>query len=215
MDESTDKQSFEDYIGNLEAEHATLVGCVAIAWNKLQNTYAKAFALVATPDDLSLGYVLWNSIKSDRTQRDTLAAVLEYRFKDNDESRIELNWAIQATDKLAYMRNATIHAPYTYLIDNGEVRMVPNDDNQNNFAKKLLHKDFKNECDDFIQDATSLLNFVKPLMSHVRGDRWADRNQPYPERPIFQSAVLQTKDKSTSGNKTRKQKRMLKKSFEI
>lgn len=207
MDESEVEQSFAEYIDGVIGKHATQVGRVVIAWNSLQNVYAKAFALVATPNNHSLGYALLNSIKSDKGQRDMLAAAVKHQFQDTDRARIELEWAIEATNKtLTSSRNTTVHAPYTFILDEGAVRVIPNDDTDNTLAKKLLPKDLEKECATFIEEATFLRVFIRLLMGHLRRDRWADPNQPWPERPILLSASPQKPSQSQTQLKNRKER---------
>lgn len=180
--EENGDEDIVDFIDRLLQKHRADVGNVAVAWNSLQNNLSKLFAVIATPDSHSIGYAAWNAVRSDRYQRDMLAETAKAVHAEAPALK-ELQWVLGQLDNLESKRNATIHAPYNIILNNGVISVIPDNLTNNRLAQQLIGKDMAKECANLSKTLNLLSIHCQRLMPHLRRDHWASVGRPLPERP--------------------------------
>ena len=118
---------------------AEAIGLIAMQWNSMHNELGRIFVLVTKLDE-NAAYTKWNSIRSDRKQRRLLRIETEIVYADEKfrEARENIIDLIDRIDRASSTRNSSVHCPFTLLIEDGDLRVIPDDlasDIPNDLAK--------------------------------------------------------------------------------
>jgi hypothetical protein len=117
--------------------HAAEIGQIVIAWNSLQILMGSIFAAIMQEADQDLALAAWNSLESDRAQREMLRAVALKKFGEDSVEYQHISWMLtRANNSVSDIRNDTIHTPLTVLFDEG-AKVIPDADSGNQRAVAL------------------------------------------------------------------------------
>lgn len=102
--------------------YAQALGEAAMAWNDFHMVLSYLFGVATRIPNKMAPDVMWNSLKSDRAQREMLEAlvglnVISYNIQR--KLRAEIKWVLEQATKLENLRNNLLHSPV--LIDEFEV----------------------------------------------------------------------------------------------
>lgn len=189
MKDPTDSQgSWRETARELIANHALHVGRVTIAWNALQATQCEMFARMVTPSDHKMGYALWHTLRSDRSQREMLANALKHRLQHRPKPLEEFKWFLGKMPGLEDRRNDVVHAPHGIEMDfdQRKFRMFPDTSSGHKLALNLVNKDFSLECTSLVQSLDELSKWVKQLEVIALLNPTATGDEELPPRPIIQ-----------------------------
>ena len=157
--------------------YAKALGEVALAWNDFNMVLSSVFGTALKIPNLMVADALWNSLKSDRAQRDMLRALIYLEVMGHNiptNIRCEVKWVLDKADSLEEARNNALHSPL--LSDQGSVFAWHQLGNQR--AKKLADKDLLKEFGWFYDTAIILRQYTELL-----GDAIRHPTEPLPERP--------------------------------
>ena len=155
------------------------LGEVSLAWNDFNMVLSSVFGTALKIPNLMIADALWNPLKSDRAQRDTLRAVINLDVIGHNIStniRSEVKWVLDKADSLEEARNNALHS--ALLSDQGSVFAWYHLGNQR--AKKLADKDLLKEFGWFYDTAIILRQYIELL-----GDAVGRPTEPLPERPLL------------------------------
>ncbi len=156
-------------------------GHVALAWNGWHDALALLFKAVC--GDLSSRMLtnIWNSIKSDRAQRDMLAAAISGVYYtdlegagrvDKDAARIsgDVLWMLSKGDSLEDLRNDILHSSLIMKSGaNGQLLIEPNSYIGHRRAIKLNSKnELLKECEWFKKTTLALRDLTLDMQSSLR-----------------------------------------------
>lgn len=124
---------------------------------------------------------IWNSLKSDRAQREALKSLVELAILGHNlpiAARTEILWVLREADKLEDLCNDALHAPL--YADGGSV--FPWHQLGNKRAKKLNGKNLLKEYSWFYETTIVLREYTEKLYSN-----FGSPNDPLPIRPKLPS----------------------------
>ncbi len=104
--------------------HASMIGEIAWAWNSMHSRFLQLFCLLVDKDHDEAGAAIWHSQASDRGQREMLLALAKYRLTGHPDLLTELTWVSKAASDLSGPRNAFVHAPMKFEIDDKDRAVV-------------------------------------------------------------------------------------------
>ena len=118
------RRSSQRYTSAEFKPYVTALGQLALARNDLQESLAAIFWTLMNPRPQagdSVDYTplrVWASVKSDRTQREMLKAVIlnSNKYWGRDRMRVELRWLIDRAAELENSRNDAVHSPL-FVVD--------------------------------------------------------------------------------------------------
>lgn len=130
--------TLEEYEDEKLREVATDVGLVAMEWNRIHDRLSKIFANV-TGLSYEMAFAIWNSIPNDQIQRDVLRAATNEVYKEKEHQKIKkkINRLLGKLDKNKKNRNSSIHSPFAILIEDGDLKVIPDDLANNKLAQAL------------------------------------------------------------------------------
>jgi hypothetical protein len=168
-----------DFRTNVFQPYSQSLGELALIWNDFHMTLATLFWTVSKIPNGLTPNAIWNSLKSDRAQRDILESIVDLRVIGHnlaDDLRSEIKWVLSETNKLEDLRNNALHSPFLNS-DDGTVFAWHQLGNKRaiNLAKKSnLLKELR-----WFYDATLILREYTELLSETI--RYP--TQPIPQRP--------------------------------
>lgn len=130
--------TLDEYADEKLREVATDVGLVAMEWNSIHNRLSLIFAIV-TGLSYELAFAIWNSIPNDRIQRNILREATRevYKEKEHQKLKKKINRLLDKLDKESRNRDSSIHSPFALLLEDGDLKVIPNDMANNTLAKSL------------------------------------------------------------------------------
>jgi hypothetical protein len=155
-------------------KHARALGRVSLVWTELHETMASTFAALVSPDAPTLAWAIWNSVNNDRTLRGMLKAAVLWRLPKEDVRCVELCWALDQMDSLENKRNDALHSPYTIVIEEGSLRLIPNYYRGNKRALNLADKDLAIELKSYEKNIWTITRYVSAVSAAI--DRSTGRN---------------------------------------
>jgi hypothetical protein len=176
--------------------YAIAVGQVALAWNSLCDSFAALFWTVLGGGDSGVPLAAWNSLKSDRAQREMLKDAAKAFFLKGGGMRAtdkyptaaaDVAWIFSEANKLEDDRNNAVHSPLILhpqgalslrLGMPSRARVMPATVLENSRALNLAEKDLLAEFRRCRDAALILRNYCR------RAD-WALCHEPqsWPQRP--------------------------------
>jgi hypothetical protein len=159
------------------------VGKVVHEWNHLQEDLGKLFCMVAGIDH-RIGLAIWNSLASDRGQRDMLRATIEAAERDEEwsekfpKAKAGIEWLLGEADRIADRRNDAIHAPCSIVAGEGDFEIIAVSFFGNKRAKKLRGKDILREFSWYESSAEALKQHVRDVIFAL-----SDARVPWPSKP--------------------------------
>ena len=162
---------------------AEAVGLIAMDWNSIHNRLGRIFARVTGLGE-DVAYAIWNSIENDRIKRKILknAAIAVYNDELQYEAKINIIQLIYSIDKFSAKRNSSIHCPFTILMENGEMKIIPDHFVQNKHAEKLKDLDILTELQGRIHELEVLdlrTQYVLQCLKIVNlGEPWPSPASP-------------------------------------
>ena len=161
-------------------ELARAIGELALVWNDLGMVLSDLFhALTRIPNGLAADAV-WNSIRSDRTQRDivfSLAKLEALGYELESDLRADILWCLKEIEKLEDLRNYAIHSP-VYQDHIGTI--VAWYELGHPRAKNLANKDLLKEFGWFYDTTVILRRYCEQLSDSV-----CRPNEPRASRPAL------------------------------
>ena len=128
--------TLDEYEDEKLREVATDVGLVAMEWNSIHHRLSLIFARV-TGLNYDVAFAIWNSIRNDSTQRNMLRKATEEVYKEKEHLKIKkkISRLLQRLDAKSGNRNSSIHCPFALLIEDGDLKVIPNELSNNGLAK--------------------------------------------------------------------------------
>lgn len=160
--------------------YAQALGELALVWYDLHMSLCSLFATISKISNRLAPYTIWNSLTSDRAQRNMLLAFVNMNalgFRIPSNLRTELNWLIEEVGKLEDLRNDAIHSP-TIVTEDGAVS--PWFQLGHVRAKKFKGKNLLRELRRFYDTAILLREFSEKLECALNSPR-----DPLPARPTL------------------------------
>lgn len=168
---------------------ATKVGMLVIEWNDMCETFGSLFAAIMHPrDPISWRAIaVWNSIVSDKTQRDMLQAAAK-AWASIDEAQAaapklgdDVEWLCGRANSLSDQRNNFVHSPMTFrLVDNVQTAVVPSTFFNHPRASRLEDRDLIEDLNKFIEYAERLKLFARNIQASIQ---FGPTVHPWPDRP--------------------------------
>jgi hypothetical protein len=124
--------------------YVVAVGQVALAWNDLYKVLAFFFVVLhgeKVPSDVPLA--VWNSSKSDRAQRDMLAAAAKTFLMLPDMAVLyptgaaDVKWLVDWVNRVEDARNNAVHSPLAIEGRGQRIMVVPDSSTGHGRAKNL------------------------------------------------------------------------------
>jgi hypothetical protein len=146
---------------------ARAIGELALVWNDLGMVLSSLFHAVTRIPNAMASNAVWNSVRSDRAQRDMILSLVELQALGYDLSanlRTEIVWCLREIGKLEDLRNNVIHSP-VYEDHTGKV--VAWHELGNPRAKGLANKDLLKEIGWFYDTAVVLRQYCDGLSDCV------------------------------------------------
>lgn len=106
-------------------KYAQEAGEVTWAWNRLHSALQLLFATIIDPKDLKLGTGIWQSLRSDDSQRELLRAAAIVRLAKNTAMLKRIDWLVDRTGKLGGFRNDPTHTPVMHTEQGGKMITMP------------------------------------------------------------------------------------------
>jgi hypothetical protein len=104
--------------------HGTGVGEILWAWNRIHGWLSSAFWILLGNHDT--GLALWQNMRADSVQRESLRVVLYQNKKVHPYTADALEWLLNVMDELAKHRNDAAHAPMLQeKTPSGTIYLVP------------------------------------------------------------------------------------------
>jgi hypothetical protein len=93
--------------------YAVALGQLALAWNDLHLSLGMLFCTAMGGGFVNPALAIWNTIKSDRAQRDILLAVAKASLMNGGHQKFaeEIEWICKNADALEDTRNDALHSP--------------------------------------------------------------------------------------------------------
>ncbi len=134
----SNEATIEEYADEKLREVATQVGLVAMEWNSIHNRLSLIFAKV-TGLNYELASAIWNSIPNDGMQRDVLREATREVYKEREHQKFKkkINGLLEKLDKKKSIRDSFIHTPFAVLLEDEDLKVIPNDMANNRSAKRL------------------------------------------------------------------------------
>lgn len=177
-DYSPSKAEFDKFF----EPYACEIGFITREWNMLQDALCQIFATTVNRRNLNVGHAVWNSMKSDRAQREALkaACLAPIVYDKLPKAREDITWLLDQVNKYEDRRNDAIHAPliisYGYASEKFEVE--PWTFHNNPRAQKLAKSDLLPELKWYRAVATELRQFANALHGSLHNEKHA-----WPQRP--------------------------------
>lgn len=158
------------------------LGRVAHAWNHLHEELGKVFCAV-TGLEVHIGMAIWNSLKNDRSQRDTLESAIYSASSDTDwvmqhhGASEGVLYLINQVNDLATKRNDAIRAPCD-VPPTGDFEIIPITLFQNQRARSLRGQDILTEFQWYEATANVLRQHAHDVRLALDG-----RFASWPEKP--------------------------------
>jgi hypothetical protein len=169
------------------------LGWLAYEWNRLQEALAELFSDFVSKDNLPMGFAVWYSVPSDRTQRDMLRAALEIAYQKSSpkpQPYSEIVWILGELNSLAGKRNTALHVPLIFVTDVmlDEVEILPKYFFGNPHARQLSGKELIEEFKWYRGHLSRLAHFAEALHYAVTFPDYALPERPQlPPRGRYQS----------------------------
>jgi hypothetical protein len=158
-------------------ELSQAIGALALVWNDLGVALSSLFhAATKIPNRLATDAV-WNSIKSDRAQREMINALIKLEvlgYNLDSRLRTEVLWCLKKIENLEDLRNNAVHSPVLFT-DEGVVAWHHLG---NPRAKGLANKDLVHEFNWFYDSAVVLRQYCEYLTDCVHFARKVDIERP-------------------------------------
>jgi hypothetical protein len=161
--------------------YAQALGEIALAWNDFHVTLSDLFWAVSKVPNGLMPNAIWNSLKSDRAQREALKSLVELAILGHHlpmATKTEILWVLERADRLEDLRNDALHAPL--YGDGGTVFAWHQLGNKR--AKKLEGKNLLKEFSYFYDTTVVLREYTEKLSANLRSP-----NDPLPNRPKLPS----------------------------
>lgn len=143
--------------------YAKALGELALVWNDLNVTLSSIFWTVTRIPNGLIANAIWNSIKSDRSQRDMIDAIVSLDAAGQivkGPVRKELKWILGEITRLEDIRNDALHSPFLKISD-GSISAWYHLGNKR--AKKLAGKDIILEFNVFYDHAVALRDYAEAV----------------------------------------------------
>ena len=163
--------------------YSVTVGTILWHWNRIHGALGDCFALIVTPNDMSLGLAVWHAILADSGQRAMLTAAIEKQTGSVPGNVSEaLEWLNAVMAKLSGHRNDVAHTPMATTIDlvaRDFAVIVDPVSAKPGSAARLSAPDLKKFHRLLIGDLTQLFFYAK----HVLGELQTPTRLPWPQMP--------------------------------
>jgi hypothetical protein len=177
--------------------YVTAIGQAAVAWNGLHETLRSLFWYLSGGIEPRTHAAIWNSIRSDRSQRAMLRAIAKSNEQTGKITGTQYQliiWLLDRCNSLAEARDDAVHAPLIAYREG----IFPNSAFGNPRASNLLNKDLLSEFRWCRDTALVLSDFCGRLDWHF----CQPRSYPSPEIP-----ALPNRGRKTSRPNPRRQPR--------
>jgi hypothetical protein len=178
---------YPDDRGKAVRRHATILGEILWAWNDLHRDFAMIFTRLAETKNPSVGPAIWAAINTDRSQRETLAAIAPWALGDASRRTNQILWAIKAANSIATYRNDLVHSPMGFRLGSERVEATASYfGNPFNRIIRLKSVDMDRLVRVLRDDIVRLDAYVAALMRAAHHEK----PPPLPRRPRMRSPRL-------------------------
>lgn len=173
---------------------ALATGELLWASNDAHAAFAMVFVVLVSKQNMNVGWSIWNTLRSDSTQRQIFAAAVESTLGMAPRMRNGLLWAKEQADRLAEIRNDAAPMATAFRTDGVayELQISPVGNPQGGVRRleriSDLNKRFRTAKSDLVQ----LAGFVRSLMFRLVVP---DGTYPWPRRPLLPAESISTKRK--------------------
>lgn len=170
--------TFEEYFDEKQREIATAIGLVVMKWNTIHNNLLDLFVEV-TQLNPNMASAIWNSVWSDSAQRNLLRGAVEKAFVKPNQLGVKENIMefLKKIKNESQLRNRFIHCPYAPIIDEDDIKYIPDAFSGNRHAEYLKDVDLLAELPKFSEKLDDLIRYTSELIYCVRN---ADQNPKWP-----------------------------------
>jgi hypothetical protein len=169
-----------DFRDNSFNRHSKALGELALVWNDLHMTLSSIFWTVTRIPNGLIANAIWNSIKSDRAQRDMIDAIVSLDAIGQivkGPLRRELKWILKETSNLEEIRNNALHSPFLKNHD-GSISSWHHLGNKR--AKNIANKDVILEFTKFYDRAVALRDYAEAVRECIGRE-----HIELPSRPVL------------------------------
>jgi hypothetical protein len=163
-------------------KHATAIGHLVYASARLQRSLAHLFAALVRPSEQAIPLAIWETLKSDSSQRSILRAAAKVVLDDRSDTLADVLWLLDNADKRATDRNDAVHTAFFFTTgDDGEIVPVPDPMSNPRRLERLDDKDLPKTLAMHRDNLTALYRYADKLTDQfLLGD---DERPSYPEKP--------------------------------
>ncbi len=177
-------EAFPDDIHNARIAHEmrshdALLGRVVFTWNSLHITLAHIFVTFSNPQNQPMGYAIWHAVLNDRSQRLMLAAAVNSNTEVSENFQCCMKWCFNRIDELGSKRDMTVHSPYTLVLRENSIKVIPQHHTGHNRALNLVDKDLPTE----LRRIAENIALVSIYAANVTTAEFKPDSMPWPERP--------------------------------
>jgi hypothetical protein len=143
--------------------YATAIGELALIWNDLHMVLSSIFWKATRIPNGMIADAMWNSLKSDRAQREMLESIINLDAMGQlikGATREELIWALTEITKLEDLRNNALHSP---MLIESDGSISPWHQTGNKRAKNLAKRELLSELRRFYDTAIIIRDYVEAL----------------------------------------------------
>lgn len=164
---------------------ATEIGLVACYWNNLHARLSLIYANLLAPGKIVTAEQIgplasWNTLESDRSQREMLRAVAAAALKADKRAKDSIDWIINKANELSDKRNDLVHSPYILTLRGGELSVTPNVFFEHRRAKKLGPNP-QQQAKDCAYSISVLISYASDVDACMKFPEL-----PWPQRPQLQ-----------------------------
>jgi hypothetical protein len=180
-------------------KHAAALGWAVISWCQLYEELGLLFATLTSPDNRAAALAAWHQVRSDRTQRHMLRAVVGNSLEEKPLVKKYILWAIGKLDSMEDGRNNAVHAPVGIALEAAGIVVIPLDEAENPRAEALKGKDLEVEFRRYQRNTDALRSFMRALRARVPLGVSSDHALPEkPELLSYEQAIAQMRESSAS-----------------
>jgi hypothetical protein len=136
---------------------------------------------------------IWDMLRSDRMQREAVAAIAKISLKKHPKHQEELLWLLEAIEALSVDRNDPIHSAYMFkIIGQSNFSVIPHPGGEARRVQRMKDKELLTEFRLYRDELHALRIFALGLEGQINFEIKEYQEflrRPLPERPPVRSSV--------------------------